>query len=258
MDSSFNRDNYQTSRDYELLVHKIIEQEMSGVTGVRELEITHDTKIKGLSGYEHQIDVAYRFKIWKTEILVIVECKQYHKKVGVDDLLEFRARIEDIKAHKGVFITTSGFQSGAVEVAKANRIALLVIRGAIREVITDEQEQLPSMDVLCDLEYRAPKKQCQLLMKELCKVYDTTSTGYKSRISADYERYIVNIEHEGAGIILEPNELDFFLLDNTVRRANSILDLFSNSEQDIITWYPDKLLKAIILDELLTPQNIRE
>src|ERR1051325_5440845 len=129
MDSSFSSDNYKTSREYELLVQKLIEQEMSGITGVKELEVSHNTKIKGLSGYEHQIDVMYRFKIWKTEILVIVECKQYQDKVGVDDLLEFRSRIEDIKAHKGVFVTTSGFQTGAIRFAEANRIALLVVRG---------------------------------------------------------------------------------------------------------------------------------
>jgi hypothetical protein len=256
MDSSFSSDNYKTSREYELLVQKLIEQEMSGITGVKELEVSHNTKIKGLSGYEHQIDVMYRFKIWKTEILVIVECKQYHKKVGVDDLLEFRSRIEDIKAHKGIFITTSGFQSGAVEIAKANRIALLVIRGVITEVITDEA--LPDMDVLCDLEYRAPEKQCQSLMRDIRKIYETKGTGFKSRISANHTGHIVNIEHDDVGITLEPNELDFFLLDNTVRRTSLIADLFSTSEQGIFTWCPDKLLKAIILDELLTPQNIRE
>lgn len=59
---------------------------MVGITGVEELEINHNTKIKGLSGYEHQIDVSYRFTIWRTEILVIVECKQYQNKVGVAEL----------------------------------------------------------------------------------------------------------------------------------------------------------------------------
>ncbi len=209
MDSSFSSDNHKTSRDYELLVHKMIEQEMSGIIGVKELEILHNTKIKGLSGYEHQIDVVYRFTIWRTEILVIVECKQYQNKVGVDDLLEFRARIEDIKAHKGIFVTSSGFQSGAVKFAKANRIALLVIREFA------PVEETPTIDVLFELEYRAPEEQCQSLIEEICKIYDTRSTGYEFRISADHEQNVVKIEHEGTGIILEPNELDFFLLDNT-------------------------------------------
>jgi hypothetical protein len=131
MPSSSSSDNYKTSRDYELLVHKMIKQKMSGITGVRDLEVLHNTKIVGLSGCNHQVDVLYRFKIWETEILVLVECKQYDRKIGKAALLEFRSRIEDIKAHKGIFVTSSGFQKGAVKFAEANRIALLIIGEAI-------------------------------------------------------------------------------------------------------------------------------
>ncbi|MFL6234123.1 MAG: hypothetical protein ACJ76N_13395, partial [Thermoanaerobaculia bacterium] len=65
--------NYSTSRDYERLIEDLIHQEFSGISGVDLVEISHNTHIKGSSGYVHQIDVVYRFRIWKIEVLVIVE-----------------------------------------------------------------------------------------------------------------------------------------------------------------------------------------
>ncbi len=142
---------------------------MSGISGIEVIEILHDAKMKGLSGYEHLIDVAYRFRIWKTEMLVIVECKQYQKKVGVDDLLEFRSRIEDLRAHKGIFVTSSDFQSGAVEIADANRIALLIVRGTMHFAIHYSLIPIPR------------EERCKRQLEQLREAYKTTSTG-SSRI----------------------------------------------------------------------------
>jgi hypothetical protein len=266
---SSSRKNHKTSREYELLVQKMVKQEMSGVTGVKDLEIKHNTKIKGLSGYEHQIDVMYRFKIWGTEILILVECKQYGKKVGVDDLLEFRSRIEDIKAHKGIFVTTSGFQKGAVKFAKANRIALLVVRetSVIHEVFPfrgtaseKENSSLVKFELHCELaslRQISPEERCKSLVGQLNWAYNATNTGYDSRIAIDQKRNAIIIRHIRTRIALKPNELDFVLLGNISRKVSYIEELFS-LDSDIITSHPNKLLKAIILDELLTPQNTAE
>lgn len=239
-----NESNHSTSRDYELLIHKVIEQEMSGIIGVEDLEIIHSAKMKGLSGYEHQIDVAYRFKIWKTEILIIVECKQYQKNVGVDDLLEFRSRIEDLRAHKGVFITSSGFQSGALEFAKANRIALFVVRGTI-------------------FEYRAymlgtvsPNERCIRQREQLRSAYQTQNTGLGSRISIKSKpKHIVRVKHDGVTVVLEPGELHLSMLHRweCPFRYKESGEVFFISE-NLTHLRSDKILKSIILDELLLPK----
>jgi hypothetical protein len=251
MPSSSSNDNYKTSRDYELLVHKIIGQAMSGIIRVKDLEILHNTKIKGLSGYEHQIDAAYRFKIWKTEILVLVECKQYDRNAGIDDLLEFRSRIEDIKAHKGIFVTSSGFQSGAIRFAEANRIALLVIR---KTASVDEDT---TIGILESRRFIPPEKECQSLVEHLRRIYKTPDKKFDSRISIDYKRNVVIVRHVGAKIVLKPKEVDFFLVNNTSRKITLLEELLFLG-QSVATWHPDKLLKAIILDELLTQQSIGE
>ena len=69
-------DNHKTSRKYEKLIAVFITQSFEGAKGIELLEVAHDKKMTGLSGYKHQIDVMYRFRVWNIDILVIVECKQ--------------------------------------------------------------------------------------------------------------------------------------------------------------------------------------
>jgi hypothetical protein len=200
MNSHNSNVNHATSRDYELLIRNFIEQEMSGISGIELIEILHNAKMKGLSGYEHQIDVAYRFRIWKTEMLVIVECKQYQKNVGVDDLLEFRSRIEDLRAHKGIFVTSTGFQSGAVEFAEANRIALLIVRGTVHFDIHYMLIPIP-------LEER-----CKQQLAQLREAYQTVNSGLDSRASIDHVEHVIVVEHDEAKIIIGPGELQYYML----------------------------------------------
>jgi formylglycine-generating enzyme required for sulfatase activity len=49
---------------------------------------------------------------------------------GIEDVLTFAGRIRDIPAHKGMIVTTVGFQQGAVKMAKANGIALVLVSDA--------------------------------------------------------------------------------------------------------------------------------
>jgi hypothetical protein len=240
---SFNNNiNHATSRDYEFLIRNLIEQEMSGISGVDSLEVLHNVKMKGLSGYRHQIDVAYRFRLWKTEILVIVECKQYQKNVGVDDLLEFRSRIEDLRAHKEIFVTSSDFQSGAVEFAQANRIALLIVRGTQSE------------DVLYQSEYISPNELCKRQVEELRDIYQTTKTGLDSRVSINHRKHAVVVSHKRVRVSIEPGEFQHAVADRLVCE-------FENADSDDEVFFKhskfsylrtDKVLKSLILDELLT------
>ncbi|AZQ84151.1 ImmA/IrrE family metallo-endopeptidase [Colwellia sp. Arc7-635] len=62
----------------------------------------------------------------KLSLLVVVECKNYNKRVGVDDIEEFESKLSQIsgKNVKGIVFTTKGFQSGALEFASSIGIAL--------------------------------------------------------------------------------------------------------------------------------------
>jgi len=100
--------------------------------------VHHRKKIKGKSGYTHEIDLAFTGDIAGADVLFLIECKCYKRKVSTDDVLTFAKRIEDISANKGILITTVGFTKGAIELARAHRIALAIAKStAIHYVLRD-------------------------------------------------------------------------------------------------------------------------
>ncbi len=62
----------------------------------------------------------------KIALLLIIECKNYEKKVPVDDVEEFVFKLEQIagKNIKGMMFSKKGFSSGALSVAQSTGIAL--------------------------------------------------------------------------------------------------------------------------------------
>ncbi|MEY8214298.1 MAG: ImmA/IrrE family metallo-endopeptidase [Colwellia sp.] len=65
-------------------------------------------------------------KIENLSLLVVIECKNYNKSVGVEDIEEFESKLDQIagKNVKGIVFTTKGFQSGALTFASNSGIAL--------------------------------------------------------------------------------------------------------------------------------------
>jgi hypothetical protein len=110
---------------YELMVKSLLEAKLRR-TGLGTFESYHLKKYKGKSGQEHEIDVSFEIKVGDLELLFLAECKKYQRRVGVDDIMAFSYRMKDIGAHKGLLVTTHGFQAGVTTIAKSERIALLV------------------------------------------------------------------------------------------------------------------------------------
>jgi acyl carrier protein len=78
------------------------------------------------SGHLHEIDIVIETTVAQLDILILLECKHYSRTVDVGDILTFASRIDDIGAHKGVMVSTKGFQEGTKKVARAHGIALVV------------------------------------------------------------------------------------------------------------------------------------
>ena len=59
-------------------------------------------------------------------LLTVIECKDYNKTIPVDDIEEFKAKLDQIagKNVKGIMAATLGFDPGTVNYAKSNGIAL--------------------------------------------------------------------------------------------------------------------------------------
>lgn len=113
-----------SATDYELftrtLHQQIIEQE-----GFEGVEVLHNIVFVGRSGAEHQIDVCWKMRIANVEQLFCVECKLFKSKVKKYDVAAFISKIEDIGSARGLFVTTVGYQRGALRLAKHKDIILM-------------------------------------------------------------------------------------------------------------------------------------
>lgn len=111
----------KSSDDYEIFVQSV----MAALTGV---DVEHKAEFFGVrTGRKIITDVSFTIEIAGSELRFVVECKHYSDRVGVDDIEEFRTKLEDLNAHKGIVVTINGFQSGAIQAATAYGIALALI-----------------------------------------------------------------------------------------------------------------------------------
>ena len=80
------------------------------------------------TGHNHQIDVSFEGCIANTNFLILGECKFYKKPVSIEKVMVLAFRLNDIGAHKGLMITTNGFQKGCFKIASSLGISLLICR----------------------------------------------------------------------------------------------------------------------------------
>lgn len=91
-----------------------------------DFRIAHDVKLKAHDG-DYQIDIYATFMAMGVEFKVICECKQYKESVKRDEVIILTNKIKSLGAHKGILLSTSNFQSGAVKYAKEHGIALIQV-----------------------------------------------------------------------------------------------------------------------------------
>lgn len=84
-----------------------------------------------------QFDVTIRFKEGLYDYLTVVECKDYATSVPVKEVEAFVTKSRRAKADKAIFFSSNGFQSGAKEVAKDEKISLISIN-TINELSIEE------------------------------------------------------------------------------------------------------------------------
>lgn len=98
-----------------------------------------------------KVDVSFNYNIAGADLLFLVECKCYGHRVPVDDVEEFHSKIDDIGAHKGIMVTTVGFQDGAIKTARGRGIALALLttepqRGELSYVVNSASAPKPIVE----------------------------------------------------------------------------------------------------------------
>jgi hypothetical protein len=134
-------------------------------------KVTHNENIRGKSGIINQCDVVIRSKIGTIGFLGIIECKDHSSKIGVEVVRNFKAKLEDIGAMKGIIVSSEGFTKDAHLYAKKHGIDAYLLVDA-NSIKWNKHAIVPL--VLCEVylsscqcfNYRVDNRQ------EICLKYD--------------------------------------------------------------------------------------
>lgn len=120
--------------------------------------ITHDAKIVAQDG-TYQIDIYATFVALGVQFKVLCECKQYSSAINREKVVILADKIRSIGAHKGILLSTSGFQSGAIQYAKEHGIALIQVfdRKCVAHAFSDGNKDLECDDPFMDMYNKFPR-----------------------------------------------------------------------------------------------------
>lgn len=108
---------------YELLTRSLF-QDMLNQSTARTITIEHDVVLRGATT-DHQLDVYWTFEVGGIVYQTVVQAKDWNHRVRKGELLKFDRVLADLPGQpRGVFVTRSGYQRGAEEVARARGILL--------------------------------------------------------------------------------------------------------------------------------------
>lgn len=118
-----------TGVPYELLTQMIFDAILKQAwEGVNNIEVKHDVTLVGKTT-THQVDVYWEFEVGGIKYATIVQAKDWTNPVNQGELLKFKAVLDDLPAQpRGVFVTPTGYQQGAINYARAQGILLHELR----------------------------------------------------------------------------------------------------------------------------------
>jgi len=95
------------------------------IAKINSFSFRHRKNLSGVSG-EYEFDGVVKLEVFRgAEIIILIECKRYRRPIEREKLLSFYSKLQEVRAHKAMFFSTSGFQSGALGYAKNKGIACL-------------------------------------------------------------------------------------------------------------------------------------
>ncbi|MBR2289673.1 MAG: restriction endonuclease [Clostridia bacterium] len=94
------------------------------VQGLENLKFEHNKMIEKKDG-RYQIDGKIEFTVMGVKYVTLVECKHYKSPISREKVQVLYDKIRVIGANKGILISTSNFQLGAIKYAREHGIALI-------------------------------------------------------------------------------------------------------------------------------------
>lgn len=93
---------------------------------LEDSKFEHNVMMEAHDG-NYQIDGKITFSYLGLSFVCLVECKKYSGPIEREKVVSLYAKMQSLGAQKGILITTSYFQSGALRFAKEHGIALITI-----------------------------------------------------------------------------------------------------------------------------------
>ena len=113
-----------TGIPYEKLTQQIFDQ-IFNQNSVPTIKVEHDVRLQGKSSVTHQIDVYWEFEKGGITYRTAVEAKDWGKPVNQGELFKFNCVLDDLPNKTiGIFVTRTGYQSGARKFAEHHGICL--------------------------------------------------------------------------------------------------------------------------------------
>ncbi|MEE8576846.1 MAG: restriction endonuclease [candidate division Zixibacteria bacterium] len=121
-----------TGIPYEYFVQHIFDQ-IVNQNSVKTIKIQHNVILQGIK-ITHQIDVYWEFEVGGIKYSTVVQAKDWNQSVDQGELIKFKGVIDDIPSQpKGIFVTKTGFQTGAKDFAEKSGILLYELRQATED-----------------------------------------------------------------------------------------------------------------------------
>jgi len=116
-----------TGKEYEILTQTIFNQ-IVNQNSVETINVQRDVTLQGIVS-SHQIDVYWEFKHADIIYYTIIQCKDWNSPVKQEHLFTLNQVLQDLPHQpRGIVVTKTGYQEGALEFAKAHGIELFELR----------------------------------------------------------------------------------------------------------------------------------
>lgn len=178
--------------------------------------ILSNQNIKTSNGVSREIDVLVKSEINGIEIVIAIECKDYSRRVGVEKIDSFKTKCDSIPMiNKKIFVSSSGYTSGAIKNAESYGIVTYLISELDKESIFS---WLPIINAL-RLKVEINQISCRFNKKNI-KFDKTSPTPYlydtDGNIMFDISEKIYKTVEENYYILWEPTLIAFMENQNRV------------------------------------------
>lgn len=119
---------------------------------LQNFTIEHNKRIEASDG-RYQVDVFASYISLYVEMKILCECKQYSSPVKRERVELLESRLRSLGMNKGILLSTSGFQQGAIQYAKSHGIALIQVYDHSLNIVSHDGGPNSELDEKDPLQY---------------------------------------------------------------------------------------------------------